>query len=55
MFPASDQLSICFAHIAYRLHERFSALDSGSNVIEILRDNLGRLWRGEQRLRNEVA
>ena len=25
------------------------------NVIEILRDNLGRLWRGEQRLRNEVA
>src|SRR5215472_7803179 len=29
MFPASDQLSICFAHIAYRLHERFSALDTG--------------------------
>ena len=25
------------------------------NVIEILRDNLGRLWRGEQLLRNEVA
>ena len=25
------------------------------NVIEILRDNLGRLWRGEQRLRNEVV
>src|SRR5215813_8751167 len=29
MFPASDQLSICFAHVAYRLHERFAALDTG--------------------------
>src|SRR5215470_11676142 len=29
MFPASDQLSICFAHVAYQLHERFSALDTG--------------------------
>ena len=28
MLPASDQLSICFAHVAYRLHERFSALDT---------------------------
>jgi phosphoglycerate dehydrogenase-like enzyme len=25
------------------------------NVIEILRDNLGRLWRGEVRLRNEIV
>jgi phosphoglycerate dehydrogenase-like enzyme len=25
------------------------------NVIEILRDNLGRLWRGEERLCNEVV
>jgi phosphoglycerate dehydrogenase-like enzyme len=25
------------------------------NVIEILRDNLGRLWRGEQELRNQVV
>jgi D-2-hydroxyacid dehydrogenase (NADP+) len=25
------------------------------NVIEILRDNLGRLWRGEQQLRNQVV
>jgi len=30
MFPASDQLSICFAHAAYRLHDRFSALDTGT-------------------------
>src|SRR5262244_3279946 len=29
MFPASDQLSICFAHVAYQLHERFSTLDTG--------------------------
>jgi hypothetical protein len=29
MFPASDQLSICFVHVAYRLRERFSALDTG--------------------------
>ena len=28
MLPASAQLSICFAHVAYRLHERFSALDT---------------------------
>jgi len=25
------------------------------NVIEILRDNLGRLWRGEEPLRNQVV
>ena len=29
MLPSSDKLSICFAHIAYRLHERFAALDTG--------------------------
>ena len=29
MLPPSDKLSICFAHVAYRLHERFSALDTG--------------------------
>jgi D-2-hydroxyacid dehydrogenase (NADP+) len=26
-----------------------------ANVIEILRDNLGRLWRGEEQLRNQVV
>ena len=25
------------------------------NVIEILRDNLDRLWRGETRLRNQIV
>ena len=29
MLPPSNQLSICFAHVAYRLHERFSALGTG--------------------------
>jgi len=25
------------------------------NVIDILRDNLGRLWRGEEQLRNQIV
>src|SRR4029077_9317646 len=29
MLPPKDEISICFAHVAYRLHERFSALDTG--------------------------
>ncbi len=29
MIPTDDKLEICFAHVAYRLHERFSALDTG--------------------------
>ena len=29
MLPDKDKLSICFAHVAYRLHERFSALGTG--------------------------
>ena len=29
MLPSKDELVICFAHIAYRLQERFSALDTG--------------------------
>jgi phosphoglycerate dehydrogenase-like enzyme len=29
MLPAKEELVICFAHVAYRLHERFSALDTG--------------------------
>src|SRR3954469_22507343 len=29
MLPARDRLTICFAHVAYRLHERFSALGTG--------------------------
>jgi phosphoglycerate dehydrogenase-like enzyme len=36
MLPPSDKLSICFAHVAYRLHERFSALDTGIGSFAVL-------------------
>jgi phosphoglycerate dehydrogenase-like enzyme len=29
MIPAADDIVICFAHVAYRLHERFAALATG--------------------------
>jgi len=29
MLPPNDKLAICFAHVAYQLHERFSALNTG--------------------------
>jgi phosphoglycerate dehydrogenase-like enzyme len=29
MLPPKDEIEICFAHVAYRLHERFSTLDTG--------------------------
>jgi phosphoglycerate dehydrogenase-like enzyme len=29
MLPPADKLTICFAHVAYQLHERFSALETG--------------------------
>src|SRR5947209_17982656 len=29
MIPPTDKLAICFSHVAYRLHERFAALDTG--------------------------
>jgi phosphoglycerate dehydrogenase-like enzyme len=35
MLPAADKLAICFAHVAYRLHERFSALDTGIGSFEV--------------------
>src|SRR5438477_8740521 len=35
MLPAADKLAICFAHVAYRLHERFSALDAGIGSFEV--------------------
>lgn len=35
MIPAADRLSICFAHVAYRLQERFSALETGIDSFEI--------------------
>ncbi|MFL5267937.1 MAG: D-2-hydroxyacid dehydrogenase [Stellaceae bacterium] len=46
MLPPYDRLAICFAHAAYRLHERFSALDTGISSFavrdrETLEDRIG--------------
>jgi hypothetical protein len=35
MLPPNEELAICFAHVAYRLHERFSALNSGINSFAV--------------------
>jgi phosphoglycerate dehydrogenase-like enzyme len=35
MLPPNDELNICFAHVACRLHERFSALATGINSFEV--------------------
>ena len=34
MLPSKDELVICFAHVAYRLHERFAALGAGIKGFE---------------------
>ena len=38
MFPAKEQLTICFAHAAYQMQACFEALDTGINHFE-LRDD----------------
>ena len=35
MIPPADKIVICFAHVAYQLHERFSALDTGINSFAV--------------------
>jgi phosphoglycerate dehydrogenase-like enzyme len=35
MLPPADKLGICFAHVAYQLHERFSALNTGINTFAV--------------------
>jgi phosphoglycerate dehydrogenase-like enzyme len=35
MIPRNDKIVICFAHVAYRLHERFSALETGINSFAV--------------------
>ena len=35
MIPPADKLNICFAHVAYRLRERFAALDTGIASFEV--------------------
>jgi len=46
VLPPNDKTAICFAHVAYRLHERFSTLDTGINSFavrdrETLEDRIG--------------
>src|SRR5438477_12859470 len=35
MLLPDDKLTICFAHVAYQLHERFAALDAGINSFAV--------------------
>jgi len=35
MLPARDRLTVCFAHVAYRLQERFAARNTGIKSIEV--------------------
>jgi phosphoglycerate dehydrogenase-like enzyme len=35
MIPPQDKLSICFAHVAYRLHERFALQNTGIASFEV--------------------
>jgi phosphoglycerate dehydrogenase-like enzyme len=35
MLPPNDKLTICFAHVAYQLHERFSVLNTGINSFAV--------------------
>jgi len=35
MLPPKDKLTICFAHVAYQLHQRFLALDTGIDSFEV--------------------
>jgi len=35
MFPSKDKLTICFAHVAYRLRDRFLSRDTGIDSFEV--------------------
>ena len=35
MIPPADKIVICFAHVAYQLHERFSSLETGINSFAV--------------------
>jgi phosphoglycerate dehydrogenase-like enzyme len=35
MIPPADKIVICFAHVAYQLHERFQALETGINSFAV--------------------
>jgi hypothetical protein len=35
MIASADKIVICFAHVAYRLQDRFSTLDTGINSFSV--------------------
>jgi D-2-hydroxyacid dehydrogenase (NADP+) len=35
MIPPAEKIVICFAHVAYQLHERFTALGTGVNSFAV--------------------
>jgi phosphoglycerate dehydrogenase-like enzyme len=35
MFPAKDALTVCFAHVAYQMQERFALRGTGINTIQV--------------------
>lgn len=35
MFPAKNALTICFAHVAYQMQERFALRDTGINAVQV--------------------
>lgn len=35
MIPSKDKLTICFAHVAYQLQQRFSARNTGITSFEV--------------------
>src|SRR5947207_10704372 len=60
MIPPSDKIAICFAHVAYQLHERFALLNTGIHSFAVrdpaaLQDRIGEadvlvisgLWRND--------
>ena len=57
MLPSKDRLTICFAHVAYRLRERFLTLATGIESFEVraLEQRIGEadvlvisgLWRND--------
>jgi D-2-hydroxyacid dehydrogenase (NADP+) len=53
--PAQNSPLWAMEHILITPHTAGETRRYEDNVIEILRDNLGRLWRGEPQLRNQVV
>ena len=49
MFPSKDQLTICFAHVAYRMQDRFALRNTGIRGVEVrTREELDRAIGGAE-------